>query len=413
MTPHILLVDDDTIIQKLVGKFISSFGYTFDIASNGREALERLEGDRFHILLSDLEMPEMDGRELVLAAGDKYPNMLNIIMSVVNDVERVVSILNEYKVYDYLIKPFSEKVLKNSIDKAFEAQRLRLKATNLTIQENCFFKDFVKTVNWKNELLNKKTESIAQNLIHQMNIGFFHGEGIGSLLTIVGLILNRAKFDDLNKTFGVPENQFNLLRDSYDTSQDMVQCFNQAQTILMQDVKYTEREKISTVRSYITDWCSGMRPFLRIKNQKISVSAFPPTVERYEIAFNREKMKIVIEELLVNAMKYSRDSEKFYLIFFHRNDYLEFKILNPAYKEGDTLSISKKNENTIFEPFYRLSTVKDDRFSKELFGYGLGLTVVKKIIDLHGANIFIYTITNHKDKDRGRDVCVTLRFPLL
>ena len=61
---RILLVDDDPLITQLIVDMLGMDGYDVDTASNGVAALEKVQGRRYDLILSDLHMPEMDGAGL-------------------------------------------------------------------------------------------------------------------------------------------------------------------------------------------------------------------------------------------------------------------------------------------------------------------------------------------------------------
>ncbi|MDH5657649.1 MAG: sensor histidine kinase, partial [Spirochaetia bacterium] len=146
--------------------------------------------------------------------------------------------------------------------------------------------------------------------------------------------------------------------------------------------------------------------------QRLSISSLPPFAAKKQIVYNKEVMESAFRELLINAMKYSEKADSIYVIFFMKDSYLEIKILNPAYKnQDDSIGITGVHENMIFEPFYRMSTVSHEGYSMEEFGAGIGLTVVKRVIENHGADISIYTLKNHTENGNERDVSVSIRFP--
>ena len=61
--PSVLVVDDDPSIRLMLKEVLRDEGYTVSVAANGREALAQLEHDRPDLILLDLMMPEMDGRQ--------------------------------------------------------------------------------------------------------------------------------------------------------------------------------------------------------------------------------------------------------------------------------------------------------------------------------------------------------------
>jgi CheY-like chemotaxis protein len=59
--PRILIVDDDPLITELVIDMLGLEGYDVDTATNGIEALQKLERQRYDLIITDLHMPKLDG----------------------------------------------------------------------------------------------------------------------------------------------------------------------------------------------------------------------------------------------------------------------------------------------------------------------------------------------------------------
>lgn len=77
---HLLLVDDSAVVRAKLAKLFEGVGYRVTLARDGVEALERLAEDRFAVLITDLEMPNKDGFELIAAVqGDMATEDLPII----------------------------------------------------------------------------------------------------------------------------------------------------------------------------------------------------------------------------------------------------------------------------------------------------------------------------------------------
>jgi CheY-like chemotaxis protein len=84
-TRRILIVDDDDEIGALLEDTISGDGYSIERATSGREAVEKLAEGAFDLILTDLIMPDMGGRELFREVRIRYPHMLSRVIVVTGD----------------------------------------------------------------------------------------------------------------------------------------------------------------------------------------------------------------------------------------------------------------------------------------------------------------------------------------
>jgi diguanylate cyclase (GGDEF)-like protein len=109
---RILLVDDEPTQRLIMARLLRRAGYEVDTASNGREALARIGGGDFQLMITDWEMPEMDGIALcsALRSGDRQPYIYTILLTARDAIEHVVTGL-QAGADDYLTKPVVEPEL--------------------------------------------------------------------------------------------------------------------------------------------------------------------------------------------------------------------------------------------------------------------------------------------------------------
>ena len=117
---RILIVEDDAAQRVGLQQLVKSWGYAVDSASNGREALERIESARPTIVLSDLVMPGMDGLELLRALKQQEDGDITVVLlTAQGTVETAVEAIKQ-GAYDYVPKPADPQRLKILLDQIGE-----------------------------------------------------------------------------------------------------------------------------------------------------------------------------------------------------------------------------------------------------------------------------------------------------
>jgi two-component system phosphate regulon response regulator OmpR len=108
-TPHILVIDDDTRLSKLLRKYLSDNGFRVTVAAEAKEARQRMAGLRFDLLVLDRMMPGENG--LDFARSLRTANSVPILMlTAMGEVDARIDGL-EAGVDDYLTKPFEPREL--------------------------------------------------------------------------------------------------------------------------------------------------------------------------------------------------------------------------------------------------------------------------------------------------------------
>jgi DNA-binding NtrC family response regulator len=113
MAESILIVDDEDIIRESLSFVLTKEGFRVQEASNGRVALEMLKEHAFDLILTDLEMPEMKGIELLEHATRLAPETVVIIITAYGSIDTAIAALRKGAV-DYILKPvdFDELLVK-------------------------------------------------------------------------------------------------------------------------------------------------------------------------------------------------------------------------------------------------------------------------------------------------------------
>lgn len=116
---NILIVDDDIDILELLQRHLKSMDYHTYKAVSVKEALYILKDTYIDLLITDIQMPEVDGLQLVKFANEHYPEMPKLVVTGYPSVDGALEVMKS-GVIDYLSKPFTKDELKKSIEKAFK-----------------------------------------------------------------------------------------------------------------------------------------------------------------------------------------------------------------------------------------------------------------------------------------------------
>lgn len=123
---RLLVVDDNKINRMLLSRSLETQGHIVETAENGKEGLEKIRSGAFDLVLLDIEMPEMDGFQVLEAClKDVELRQLPIIMtSAMDELDAVVKCV-ELGAEDYLTKPINPILLRARVNASLEKKRLR------------------------------------------------------------------------------------------------------------------------------------------------------------------------------------------------------------------------------------------------------------------------------------------------
>lgn len=110
MSEKLLIVEDDTTLQKVLESFLQSEGYITDIASNGSEALAKIDESIPSLVLLDLGLPDIQGETVLQTIRRDYPELPVVILTAKSKPQEIAAGLN-LGADDYLAKPFAAEEL--------------------------------------------------------------------------------------------------------------------------------------------------------------------------------------------------------------------------------------------------------------------------------------------------------------
>ena len=107
---EILVVEDDIDLREALGDTLRLAGYEPVLAQDGRAALDCLERSEPAMVITDIQMPKMDGHTLLKHIKRRWPDLPVMLMTAFGSIQKAVEAMREGAV-DYLTKPFEAEVL--------------------------------------------------------------------------------------------------------------------------------------------------------------------------------------------------------------------------------------------------------------------------------------------------------------
>ena len=121
---HLLIVDDEKALREAVAERLADHGFTVEQAASGEEALQRITDFAFDILITDLRLPGIGGREVLEAALERYPEIVAIVITGYGTVKDAVDAIKQGAA-DFITKPFQFDALLHVLNLAMEQRRLK------------------------------------------------------------------------------------------------------------------------------------------------------------------------------------------------------------------------------------------------------------------------------------------------
>ncbi len=130
MSHKLLVLDDDKHVVSYMADNLSAKGYSVTGVTSPREALARIEREDFDLVITDVEMPELRGTELLAQILSRRPEQLVLLITAFGSVEMAVEAVKA-GACDFIAKPFKLEALLFAIERAFRERELRREIVRL------------------------------------------------------------------------------------------------------------------------------------------------------------------------------------------------------------------------------------------------------------------------------------------
>lgn len=359
-TDRILIVDDELHTREICSEFLTIDGeFEVEIATNGKEALEMLSQSRFSILLSDIQMPEMDGIVLLKEAKARYPEVEVILMTAYGGLPSAIEAIR-FGAYDYLTKPFTRDFLLTRIHKCLEKRGLQvqLKESQSKLIEQEKLAALGAVAAWLSHRMRNSLSviSMCAHYLHEKKIA----PETDDFKEVISAVINKTKVlekitSDLisySRPYDLQKTEENL----NDLLEDVLQSLNVQIQIQSVELK---KELARSLPLYLCD-------------PHILQEAF--------------------ENIIINAL---------HAIGEQKNQFLEVR----SELQGGEIAVTFTNSGSVI-PQENLEKIFIPFFTTKENGSGLGLAITKKIIEQHEARIFV------ESSEKEKRTMIRILFPL-
>lgn len=406
MTPDkIIAIDDDDIILEVLKGTLSK-KYEIITSTNGSDGLKLFLNEPTLVVILDLNMPDISGKDLMLQIFDSGYKPVVIILTAQTDVNTAAELF-KLGAYDYLVKPFNPTELLSRVEKAIEIGELR------TIHENIQKEREIRIdhqLNWnlfKENLIKKDSDKSDSSLMTSINSSLIQGAGLGTLAPLVQMIQASSKLE--GNHYLVEKDLLEMLFENTKFSNKLIYMIGDIDYVINNDLPKKLLTK-SDIYTMIEAIVQELTEYQNLHGNIIKLANNSFSKNNRVIKINEEYFKKAIQELLFNALKFSEPNTKIYILFEIVRDEFHISVLNtPAKDSREQNGIPSEYQNIIFEPFFRISRVVYDAIPT--LDFGLGLCFVEKIMRNHNGKIRVVNLKNSLDNAGRVLVNFDLEFP--
>lgn len=409
MKHPILIVEDDENNRNTLEEILKVKNYEVYSAKNGIEALELYWKFRFRVIITDINMPDMDGIAFVEELSKLELMPIIIVQTVIQNINTIINLIRK-GVHDYIAKPFKMEELVHRVEKAFEVAHLRNMKFIAEKERELRYAQHLEWDAWKHNVLNKDIEKKDEIMFESMNTIFSQGAGFGALVSIISLMQSKSIED--GDYYKIHKKLFKFLIDNGAKANQVIETFQELNHIIHSNITMEQME-VSIFHKKIQEIFSKQQELADIKNQNLKLFEYKKSSPEKRISINIEYIQKVIIELLFNAMKFSDKDANIYMLFENKGDKLLLSLLNPPdLSDVNTKGgIPEEYSQIVFEPYYRISKLVFPQYPT--MDFGLGLSLVDKIVRRHGGSISVYNIKSHIDMEAKLMVDFQIELPLV
>ena len=129
--PSILLVDDEQSQRTILRRVLEREGHEIETADNGKTALKLLREKEFNLVISDMRMPQMTGRDLLKVIKERWMDLPVLIVTAFAELDDAIDLVAREGAFYYLEKPINLDTLKSEVERALSVEEPNINNTDV------------------------------------------------------------------------------------------------------------------------------------------------------------------------------------------------------------------------------------------------------------------------------------------
>lgn len=406
----VLVVEDSRTQALLLTKVLEEKKVSVTHSQNGKQALEHLSTTMPSIIISDINMPEMDGIELCkkIRSDAKFADVPIILYTALYNTEEVFSGVNAGANY-FLTKPCAPEVILSIIEDSLSGKQKSSTPQHIEIayrgQQYTFDIDPVRMVTlllstYGSAVEKNRNIELARQELKEKNVELqilneqknaFLGMAAHDLRNPISIIREYANLLHSSLEGKIEPELLEMVQSISSSTERMLLIVNELlDTSVIESGNLKLEKKPTNLKELFEKNVKLSSQISKQKNIRLSLDVAPGIVE---VECDGKKIEQVLANFVTNAIKYSQPDTDVNIKLYPENESIHFLV------QDHGQGIPKEEQNKLFKNYSKTSVKPTAGESST----GLGLAIVRKIVEAHGGSVWL-----DSEEGKGSTFHVTL-----